>query len=162
MRRTRSFSPGTPECNNRALTQPGTFFSMLKRAFRFLVFSTIVAIGAGFASRAQTVDWPVYNGGADGDHYSKLRQIDRSNVSKLQVAWTFDTGEKGGIQTNPLIVGRTLYAYTPTQKVVALDAATRKPKWKIDAGVNCPPPARGGAYWTDCRHGPMFDRDMHY
>ena len=65
------------------------------------------------------------------------------------MAWTFDTGEKGGIQTNPLIVGRTLYAYTPTQKVVALDAATGNLKWKFDSGINGTQPARGVTYWTD-------------
>jgi glucose dehydrogenase len=135
---------------------------MLKRAFRFLVLSTIVAIGAGFASRAQTVDWPVYNGGADGDHYSKLRQIDRSNVSKLQVAWTYDTGEKGGIQTNPLIVGRTLYAYTPTQKVVAIDAATGTLKWKFDSGINGSQPARGLSYWTDGKQARIFAGVMNF
>src|SRR6476659_10037553 len=118
---------------------------MLTRAFlRHSLFFLATA-----AASAQNVDWPVYNGGADGDHYSKLTQINRDNVSKLQVAWTFDTGEKGGIQTNPLIVGRTLYAYTPTQKVVALDAATGKLKWKFDSGINGSQPVRGVSFWTD-------------
>src|SRR5579872_6518886 len=70
----------------------------------------------GFAQR--DVDWPAYNGGPDGDHYSALKQINRANVHRLGVAWRFDTGETGQIQTNPLIVGRTLYAYTPSQKVI--------------------------------------------
>src|SRR5690348_17443692 len=52
------------------------------------------------------------------------------------------TGEKGGIQTNPLIVGRTLYAYTPTQKVVAVDAATGTLKWKFYSGIHGSQPAR--------------------
>ncbi len=112
--------------------------------------------------RAQNADWPVYNGGADGDHYSKLTQINRANVSKLQVAWSFDTGEKGGIQTNPLIVGRTLYAYTPTQKVIALDAATGKLKWKFDSGINGSQPARGVSYWTDGTSGRIFAGVMNF
>ncbi|MEI9970010.1 MAG: hypothetical protein WDM87_15830 [Terracidiphilus sp.] len=42
------------------------------------------------------------------------------------------------------MVGRTLYAYTPTQKVVALDASTGRLKWKFDAGVaGGTQPARG-------------------
>lgn len=121
----------------------------------FLLFGVSWALASGSA-RAQTVDWPVYNGGPDGDHYSKLTQVNRGNVSKLQVAWTFDTGEKGGIQTNPLIVGPTLYAYTPTQKVIALDAATGKLKWKFDSGINGSQPARGMAYWTDGKEGRIF------
>src|SRR5246127_3115576 len=67
-------------------------------------------------------DWPVYGGQKADDHYSPLTQINRGNVGKLAVAWSYDTGEKGvGLQTSPLIVGRALYAYTPTQKVIALD-----------------------------------------
>src|SRR6202011_4541781 len=58
-------------------------------------------------SRTQTVDWPVYGGQAANNHYSSLTQINRSNVTKLRVAWTFDSHEPGGLQTSPLIVGRT-------------------------------------------------------
>ena len=64
-----------------------------------------------------------------------LTQINRKNVRQLKVAWTFDTGETGGLQTNPIIVGGVLYAYTPSQKVIALDAATGKLRWKFDSGV---------------------------
>jgi quinoprotein glucose dehydrogenase len=108
------------------------------------------------------VDWPVYNGGADGDHYSKLTQINRGNVGLLKVAWTFDTGETGGIQDNPLIVGRTLYAYTPTQKIIALDAATGALKWKFDSGVSGTQPARGIAYWTDGKQGRILAGVMNF
>ena len=106
--------------------------------------------------------WAVYNGGKDGDHYSRLTQINRANVKKLRVAWRFDTGEKGGIQDNPLIVGRTLYAYTPTQKIVALDAATGAVRWKFDSGVGGTQPARGMAYWTDGRQGRILAGVMNF
>jgi glucose dehydrogenase len=39
-------------------------------------------------------------------------------VNRLKVAWVYDTGEDGGIETSPLIVGRTLYAYTPSRSKV--------------------------------------------
>ena len=70
----------------------------------------------------------------EGQHYSPLTQINRNNVTKLKVQWTYDTGEEGILETNPLIVGRVLYAYTPSQKVIALDAATGKLLWKFDSG----------------------------
>jgi quinoprotein glucose dehydrogenase len=68
------------------------------------------------ASKTSTVDWPAYNGQTNGDHYSPLTQINIENVRHLKVAWTFDTHETGGLQTNPLVIGRTLYGFTPTQK----------------------------------------------
>ncbi len=111
---------------------------------------------------AQTVDWPAYNGGLNGDHYSPLKQINRGNVHKLVQAWRFDTGEAGQIQTNPMIVGRTLYAYTPTQKVIALDAATGRLKWKFDSGINGSQPARGFGYYADGAHSRLFAGIMNY
>jgi len=72
----------------------------------------------------RTMDWPVYGGQPANDHYSSLKQITRANVHRLHVAWTFDTKETGGLQTSPLIVGRTMFAFTPTLKVIALDASS--------------------------------------
>jgi quinoprotein glucose dehydrogenase len=93
-------------------------------------------------------DWPVWGGGPENMHYSKLAQINRSNVKKLATAWTFDTGEQGGLQTSPIIVGKVLYGITPTQKIFALDAGTGKLLWKFDSGINGTQPDRGLAYWS--------------
>src|ERR1017187_6916243 len=120
------------------------------------------ALCCGVCCAQTNVGWPVYNGGADGDHYSRLKQINKGNVQRLAQAWRFDTGEKGGIQSNPLIVGRTLYAYTPTQKVIALDAATGKLKWKFDSGIQGTQPARGVAYWTDGKRGRILAGVMNF
>lgn len=123
----------------------------------------LVAGGSGVAqTKAQDRDWPAYNGGRDGDHYSELTQINRGNVAGLKQAWVFDTGEKGGLQANPLVVGRVLYTVTPTQKVVALDAATGKLKWKFDAGIVGTQPNRGVSYWTDGKSGRILAGVMNY
>jgi quinoprotein glucose dehydrogenase len=126
----------------------------------------VCALGFVFACAlcgAQSVDWPAYGGGADEDHYSPLKQIDRDNVSRLQIAWTYDTGEKGNIETNPVIVGRMLYAYTPTQNVIALDAATGALKWRFNSGIRGnTQPARGVAYWTDGKEARLFAGVMNF
>jgi glucose dehydrogenase len=101
-------------------------------------------------------DWPVYGGQVAGDHYSPLLQINRGNVHSLKVAWTFDTKEQGGLQTNPLIIGRSLFAFTPTQKVIALDAATGKQLWVFNSGTPGLQPTRGLSYWTDGSHSILF------
>jgi quinoprotein glucose dehydrogenase len=111
------------------------------------------------ASRAQPAesrDWPVFNGDANGDHYSPLAQIDRQNVTGLRVAWKFDTGEEGGLETNPLVIAGVVYANTPSRKVVALDAVTGKLLWKFDSGIPGEGPVRGAAYWTDGHQGRIF------
>lgn len=107
----------------------------------------VIASHAG-PKTGQSVDWPTYGGQAANDHYSSLTQINRQNVGELRKAWVFDTGEKGGLETNPLVIGHVLYAYTSTQKVIALDAASGKLLWKFDSGVAGTGPMRGLAYWT--------------
>jgi quinoprotein glucose dehydrogenase len=94
-------------------------------------------------------DWPVYGGTSRNDHFSPLKQINRSNVQQLEVAWSFDTGETGGLQTSPIVVQGVLYGLTPSQKAFALDAATGKLLWKFDSGIKGTQPDRGLAYWSD-------------
>src|SRR6516164_542900 len=96
-----------------------------------------------------TRDWPIYGGTSDNNHYSPLAQINRTNVKKLHVAWGYDTGESGGLQTSPIVVGGLLYGLTPSQKVFALDASTGKLLWMFDSGVRGTQPNRGLAYWSD-------------
>jgi quinoprotein glucose dehydrogenase len=93
-------------------------------------------------------DWPAYGGAPANTHYSDLAQINRSNVNQLAVAWSFDTGEQGGLQTSPIIVDGVLYGITPTQKVFALDAVSGKLVWKFDSGIKGTQPDRGLAYWS--------------
>ena len=80
----------------------------------------------------KNADWPVYLGGKERSIYSPLEQINRENVSKLAVAWTYETGDKSEYQANNLIVNGVLYTPSPTRKVIALDAATGKERWTWD------------------------------
>jgi quinoprotein glucose dehydrogenase len=112
--------------------------------------------GAGKAGAGKDVDWPVYAGQKEGDRYSALTQINRDTVKNLQLAWTYNTGEKGGLQTQPLIAGHTLFGYTPTQKVFAVDATTGKELWRFDSGIASGQPDRGFAYWTDGKQKILF------
>jgi len=130
--------------------------------FAGFAFGISLALSGAICAAQGTEDWPVYNGRPEGDHYSKLAQINRANVQQLKSVWTFDTGEKGDIQTNPLIVGRTLFAYTPTQQVIALDAAAGTLKWKFDSGIEGRQPARGLAYWTDGKEEHIFAGVMNF
>ena len=97
---------------------------------------------------AQNRDWPVYGGAPEGTHYSPLAQINKSNVTQLQIAWTYDTQEAGGLQTSPIELNGVLYGISPSQKIFALDAATGALKWKFDSGIFGTQPDRGLAYWS--------------
>ena len=92
--------------------------------------------------------WPAYGGGPEQMRYSSLTQINRTNVAKLEVAWTYDTKETGGLQTQPIVVDGVLFAYTPTQKIFAVRAATGEPLWRFDSKIAGRGPNRGLMYWA--------------
>ena len=90
-------------------------------------------------------DWPYYGHDPGGIRHSPLAQIDRDNVAKLQVAWTFHTGEiedgsgrrkRSGFETTPIVVDGTLYFTTPFNRVIALDPETGKQRWAYDPKTN--------------------------
>ena len=105
----------------------------------------------------QEVDWPNYLGGKERDLYSSLQQINRENVAKLKVAWTYDTGNEAEYQANNLIVGGVVYTPTATRKVIALDAGTGKELWQWDPAKEHTGPGsprqRGLVYWTNATGG---------
>jgi quinoprotein glucose dehydrogenase len=116
----------------------------------FAALSLLAAGGSGRHNDKHEVDWPGYGGGPLEIRYSSLKQIDRSNVSKLQVAWTYDTADgTGDPQTQPVMAGGIMYGVTPKHKVVALDAATGKLLWRFDSGIEGRGANRGVVYWTE-------------
>jgi glucose dehydrogenase len=141
-----------------------------KAAGKWMIVAAVATMGHALAVEQPHIDAaddkmpPVAAGGQySQDHYSALTQINRKNVKRLKVAWTFDAHEGGsGLQVNPLVVGRTIFAYTPMQKVIALDAVTGKLLWKFDAGINGSQPVRGVSYWTDGEHGIVLAGVMNY
>src|SRR6266850_8575701 len=81
-----------------------------------MVHEPAIPPGIG-ASGPERQDWSAYGGAPENNHYSALAQINRSNVKRLAVAWSFDTQEDGVLQASPIIVAGVLFGLTPTQKV---------------------------------------------
>jgi glucose dehydrogenase len=112
---------------------------------------TITILLAAFCTLAISQDhttWRDYGGAADSAQYSALKQIDRSNVSQLRVAWTFPTGDGQKYSFNPIMVDGWLYVLAKKNSIVALHADTGKEIWTYTPD----PPAsiitsRGINYW---------------
>lgn len=83
----------------------------------------------GSAPAARYTTWRDYGGSADSAQYSALKQIDRTNVSKLEVAWTYPTGDPGNYLFNPIVVDGVMYVLAKNNSLVALDAASGKEIW---------------------------------
>jgi len=66
--------------------------------------------------------WVIQTGDYANTRYSKLDEITKDNVKKLQVAWTFSTGVLRGHEGSPLVIGDMMYVHTPfPNNVYALD-----------------------------------------
>src|ERR1700726_3682399 len=78
--------------------------------------------------------WVMQQGDDANTRYSKLNQINASNVRKLQVAWTFSTGVLRGHEGGPLIIGNMMYVHTPFPNTVyALDLSKENQiVWKYE------------------------------
>jgi quinoprotein glucose dehydrogenase len=79
--------------------------------------------------------WHIYGGGHDQIRYSRLDQINRTNVDQLELAWIYDGGDAfpgSEMQCNPIVVDGVLYALSPRLRAFALDAATGKLRWSFD------------------------------
>jgi glucose dehydrogenase len=104
------------------------------------------------------VDWPIYGGSPEGTRYSPLKQINRSNVSRLRVAWSYDVSAgagRGGLQTHPLVVHGIVYGNTPAGQVIALDGASGKPVWTWDSKI-AGQRVRGMTWWGDAAGERIF------
>jgi quinoprotein glucose dehydrogenase len=85
-------------------------------------------------------NWSVYGGTKDALHYSSLTEVDTNNVSQLQIAWVYHTGDADTLfhtqmQCNPIIIDSIMFATTPKMKLFAVNAATGKQKWLFDPAV---------------------------
>jgi len=101
------------------------------------------------ADQKHNQDWAAYGGDQEKTHYSPLAQINKSNVKQLEVAWSYDTEETGGLQTSPIEVAGVVFGISPSQKIFALDATSGKVKWRFDSGIVGTQPDRGLAYWAN-------------
>jgi quinohemoprotein ethanol dehydrogenase len=92
---------------------------------------------AALVGAAGTPDtWLTYGRDYAETRFSPLAAIDAGNVSRLGLAWSYDTGALRGLEATPLVAGGVLYATTSWSDVFALDARMGTLLWKWDARAN--------------------------
>lgn len=139
-----------------------------------LIIVSLGAIPVGASDGVRKGEWRFYGGDQGSGKYSPLDQINRENVQKLKVAWSWDSPDLKvveqkarlyplGYEATPLMIGGVLYISTSLSQVAAIDAATGKTIWVYDpksyeAGqpTNLGFVHRGVAYWTDGKAERIF------
>ena len=113
-----------------------------------IVIALVLAVGIAMYAHAQVageaVEWPNYGNDPGAQRYSTLNQINRDNVSRLKVSWTFHTGDvsdgentrmKTGFENTPIVIDGTMYISTPFCRVIAIDPTTGEQKWSFDPNI---------------------------
>jgi alcohol dehydrogenase (cytochrome c) len=86
------------------------------------------AAGDRFREVTSQSDWPTYNCDLNGNRYTKLAQIDKSNVSRLAPKWTFEFPGAAFLEMTPLVVEGIMYV-TSGNECYALDAGNGRVLW---------------------------------
>lgn len=113
----------------------------------------------------QAAAWTSYGGDKGGSRYVADDQITPENVDRLEVAWTFRTGDldnrpeairDSAFEGTPILIGNKLVFCTPFNEVIALDPATGDPMWRFDPDIPTTGVrpgnqyvCRGVAHWAD-------------
>lgn len=134
-----------------------------KSSMALTLVALLGAAQAGAQISTGEADWTAYGRTPLGDRHSPLTQITPRNVTRLEVAWTFHTGELGRetggkvkLETTPLVFDGMMFLNTPLGQVIALDPVSGRRRWTHDFRVD---PAsqygdfvsRGVSLWRDRR-----------
>lgn len=112
------------------------------------------------AAGAAGTDWETSGHDLGSQRYSPLTQITKSNVAKLQIAWTYHltpagyTGRPRLVEAIPIVVGNSMYVTSSYGEVIALNATTGAELWKYKLPDTDAPTERGVAYWKGSRGFP--------
>jgi quinoprotein glucose dehydrogenase len=110
-------------------------------ALAALAVGTLVT-STGLTQPSADIWWTGYGNGPDNSRYFASRQIDKSNVSRLGVAWTYPHGDTG---SSPIVVRGVAYGRGRNGSLVAIDAATGKEIWVRENMLGMT--SRGINYW---------------
>ena len=92
--------------------------------------------------------WRSFGGASDGSSYTDLDQITPQNVSKLELAWSYPTGDDQLYAVSPIVVDRTVYTFAKKGAIVAINAVTGQELWSHPAPEGASP-MRGLSYWQN-------------
>ena len=112
---------------------------------RLMAALPCLASSGALAQSPDASDWGYYGGDAFGQRFSSLDEINRGNVSRLKVVWTYRTGELGAgftragkltFEATPVLAFGLLYVETGTNIVIALDPESGHERWRVDPHID--------------------------
>ena len=93
-------------------------------------------------------DWLIHRGNQQAWSYSELSQINRDNVSGMQLQWVWSLGEEANSQQSPIVHDGIMYLFKPGNRIQALEASQGDLIWEHSLGGRAGT-MRGLAIWED-------------
>ena len=85
--------------------------------------------GARYRQVTSQADWPSYDGQPNGNRFSAITQIDKTNVARMTPKWIYSLADTVPLETTPLVVEGIMYI-TGTNECYAVDAGTGREVWR--------------------------------
>ena len=126
----------------------GTTFTELAPGYKGDGSGETAPLTATPLPNATADDWPSYNKTLTSDRFSQLTQINKSNVNKLKVLCTYDTGQYTGFNSGLIDVNDALI-FTTEHDIFSIDPATCRENWRTHEDYQPASPqavSRGPAY----------------
>lgn len=77
-------------------------------------------------------NWMMYSGTLDSQRYSRLDQIDKSNVTELEMKWSYQIPVIDRAETVPTVVDGIMFITEAPSNLTAVDAQTGRVYWRYD------------------------------
>jgi alcohol dehydrogenase (cytochrome c) len=112
------------------------------------VLQNYAAVTAERLRKPEDANWMLFRRTYDGWGYSPLSEVTPANVGRLELAWSFATGQVEGHQAPPIVNNGVMFVATPGNQVLALEAKTGNLLWRYkrplpDDLTNLHPTSRG-------------------
>ncbi|MGK2862368.1 MAG: PQQ-binding-like beta-propeller repeat protein, partial [Chitinophagaceae bacterium] len=126
------------------------------KKYNLLLFWTFFLFFMGCRNQEEG-SWSAYKADAASSSFSALKEINKENVHRLQLAWTFNPDDAaegsrfGASQCNPIIIDGVMYVASARRRIYAINAHTGKQVWSFDPFDGGPGGGsfRGVTYWED-------------
>jgi len=143
---------------------------MIRFSTCWVLFTGAMLASPAFSQQGTTNgEWPSYGGGLGSTRYAPLDQIDRENVSELEIAWRWEARNLGprpdyNFRATPIMMNGVLYTTAGSRRAaVAIDPATGETLWiyrfdEGERGSSAPrkTSGRGVSYWSDGEDERLF------
>lgn len=83
-------------------------------------------------AESEPENWMMYSGTLDSQRYSRLDQIDKSNVSELEMKWSYQIPVIDRAETVPTVVDGIMFITEAPSNLTAVDAQTGRVYWRYD------------------------------